>query len=118
VRYAGLFEGHTTRWLSEFARPGITLGVPQDFRFSGRSLLLDADGTRRGELGDEEALLVGTVTLHPALKKQTHPTKYSRYIYPGSPGREIIRLMEWRGSLLYTYSKLRKMKAVSVQLSG
>jgi N-carbamoylputrescine amidase len=93
--------------------PDTTIGVPKDFRFSGRSLLLDADGTLRGELGDEEAVLVGTVTLDPALKKQTRPPKYSRYIYPGSAGREIIRLMEWRGSLTYTFSKLRQAKALS-----
>jgi N-carbamoylputrescine amidase len=93
--------------------PDTTLGTPKDFRFSGRSLLLDADGTQRGELGDEEAVLVGTVTLNPALKKQTQPPKYSRYIYPGSAGREIIRLMEWRGSLSYNFSKLRKAKALS-----
>jgi N-carbamoylputrescine amidase len=93
--------------------PDTTLGVPKDFRFSGRSLLLDADGTLCGELGDEETVLAGTVTLDPALKKQSRPPKYSRYIYPGSPGREIIRLMEWRGSLSYTFSKLRKAKALS-----
>ncbi len=93
--------------------PDTTIGVPKDFRFSGRSLLLDADGTCRGELGDEEAVLVGTVTLDPTLKKQTRPPKYSRYIYPGSAGREIIRFMEWRGSLSYSFSKLRKAKALS-----
>ena len=90
--------------------PDTTLGVPEDFRFSGRSLLLDANGTSCGELGDEETVLVGTVTLDPALKKQNHPARYSRYIYPGSPGREIIRLMEWRGSLSYIFSKQRKQK--------
>ncbi len=95
--------------------PDMTLGIPKDFRFSGRSTLLDADGTLRGELGDEEALLVGTVTLDPARKKKFRPPKYSRYIYPGSAGREIIRLMEWRGSLSYTFSKLRKAKAFSFQ---
>ena len=93
--------------------PDTTLGVPQGFRFSGRSVLLDADGTLRGELGDEEAVLVGPVTLDPALKKQTHPPKYSRYIYPVSAGREIIRVMEWRGSLSYALSKLRRAKALS-----
>ncbi len=92
--------------------PDTALGVPKDFRFSGRSLLLGADGTLRGELGSEEAVLVGAVTLDPALKKLTRPPKYSRYIYPGSPGREIIRLMEWRGSLSYTFSQLRKAKAL------
>jgi len=93
--------------------PDATLGTPKDFRFSGRSTLLDADSTLRGELGDQEAVLVGTVTLDPALKKQTRPSKYSRYIYPGSPGREIIRLMEFRGSIAYTFSSLRKQKAAS-----
>lgn len=93
--------------------PDTTLGVPKDFRFSGRSLLLDADTSLRGELSNEEAVLVGTVTLDPALKKQTRPPKYSRYIYPGSAGREIIRLMEWRGNLSYTFSKVRKAKAIS-----
>ncbi|MBK9925076.1 MAG: carbon-nitrogen hydrolase family protein [Anaerolineales bacterium] len=91
--------------------PDATLGTPKDFRFSGRSTLLDADGALRGELGDEETVLVGTVTLDPSLKKQTRPPKYSRYIYPGSPGREIIRLMEFRGSLSYNFSALRKQKA-------
>jgi hypothetical protein len=74
---------------------------------------LDADGTLRGNLSDEETVLVGTVTLDPSLKKQTRPPKYSRYIYPGSPGREIIRLMEFRGSLSYTFSKVRRDKALS-----
>jgi N-carbamoylputrescine amidase len=91
--------------------PDRLLGTPKDFRFSGRSILLNADRTVRGELGDEEAILVGSVTLDPASKKQTQPPKYSRYIYPGSPGREILRLMEWRGSLSYSFSKLRKEKA-------
>jgi N-carbamoylputrescine amidase len=95
--------------------PDAILGTPKDFRFSGRSTLLDADGTVRGELCDEEAVLVGTVTLDPALKKQTRPPKYSRYIYPGSPGREIIRLMEFRGRLSYNFSALRKQKAAVVR---
>ena len=91
--------------------PDATLGIPKDFRFSGRSTLLDADGTLRGELGGEEAVMVRTVTLDPSLKKKTRPPKYSRYIYPGSLGREIIRLMEFRGSLSYNFSALRKQKA-------
>jgi predicted amidohydrolase len=98
--------------------PDSMLGIPKGFRFSGRSILLDADRTLRGELGDEEAVLVGTVTLAPGLNKQAQPPKYSRYIYPGSPGREILRLMEWRGSLSYTFSKLRKNKAALYSSSG
>jgi hypothetical protein len=33
-----------------------TLSIPKDFRFSGRLLVLDADGSVRGELRDEEAV--------------------------------------------------------------
>ncbi|MFO7634866.1 MAG: hypothetical protein R6W76_20120 [Caldilinea sp.] len=94
-----------------FARADHTLGVPKGFCFSGRSQILDADGSVRGELGDEEAVLVGAVTLDPALKRQGRPPKYSRYTYPGSPGRKIIRLMEWRGGLSYAWSGTRKTKA-------
>lgn len=94
--------------------PNTMLGSPKDFRFSGRSLILDSDRTVRGELGDEEAVLVGCVTLDPALKGRTRPPKHSRYIYPGPPGREIIRVMEWRGSLAYTLSKSRRDKAVTL----
>jgi N-carbamoylputrescine amidase len=94
--------------------PDTTFGTPLGYRFSGRSLILDADCTVRGELGDDEAVLVAPVTLDPALKKQTRPPKYSRYIYPGSLGREIFRLMEWRGRLSYAFSKLRKEKATSI----
>jgi hypothetical protein len=50
--------------------PDTTLGIPKDFRFSGRSLLLDADGALHDELGDEEAVLVGTVTLDPPAQVQ------------------------------------------------
>jgi hypothetical protein len=32
--------------------PDSTLGIPENFRFSGRSTILDADQTVRGELGD------------------------------------------------------------------
>lgn len=95
--------------------PDHTLGEPKNFRFSGRSLLLDANGEVCGELGEEEAVLVGAVKLDPTLKKQHRPSKYSRYIYPGSPGREIIRLMERRGRLSYTLSRVRKAKAAQAQ---
>jgi len=91
--------------------PNIILGVPKDFRFSGRSIIPDTDQTARGRLGDEEAVLIGTVTLDASKKKQSRPPKYSRYIYPGPLGREIIRLMELHGSLRYTFNKLRREKA-------
>jgi N-carbamoylputrescine amidase len=91
--------------------PNTILGIPKDFRFSGRSIILDFDQTTRGMLGDEEAVLVGSVTLNPKTRRRTAPRKYSRYIYPGHIGREIIRLMEWQGSVSYAFNKSRKQKA-------
>jgi len=91
--------------------PNTILGIPQNFRFSGRSLILDSDGSICFELGEEESIAVGKVYLKPDLKQMSVVPKYSRYIYPGPLGREIIRLIEWRGSLNYKYSNLRKQKA-------
>lgn len=91
--------------------PNTILGIPHDFRFSGRSLIIDSDGSVCVELGEEESTGVSRITLEPDFKKMSVVPKYSRYIYPGPVGREIIRLMEWHGSLSYNYSKLRKQKA-------
>jgi len=91
--------------------PNTILGVPKNFRFSGRSVIIDSNGTAISEMGDEESIAVGKILLDPSLKKLSAIPKYSRYIYPGPAGREIIRLMEWRGSLSYRLSKLRKQKA-------
>jgi len=119
VRVAGLYN----KWFSvpvvmcnksgtwDSPVPNNILGVPKDFRFSGRSTILDADQTVRGKLGDEEAVLIDTVMLDISKKKQTRPPKHSRYIYPGPLGREIIRLMEWQGSLRYSFNKLRQERA-------
>ncbi|HLF34024.1 MAG TPA: carbon-nitrogen hydrolase family protein [Cyclobacteriaceae bacterium] len=91
--------------------PDTTLGTPKDFRFSGCSVILDSDGKVRAELDDSESIAIGQVLLDPSLKKSSVVPKFSRYIYPGPAGREIIRLMEWRGSLYYRFSKQRKTKA-------
>lgn len=91
--------------------PDTMLGRPAYYTFSGRSVIRDSDGTVLGELGAEERVLVGGVTLDAGRKRHTRPPRYSRYIYPGSPGREIIRLMEWRGQLAYRFSRARRTRA-------
>jgi N-carbamoylputrescine amidase len=91
--------------------PNAILGIPKDYRFPGRSMIIDSDGTIKVELGDEETIAEGQITLDPSKKRQSEIPKYSRYIYPGPPGREIIRLIEWRGRLSYQSSKIRKAKA-------
>lgn len=92
--------------------PNKLLGTPKNYSFSGRSIILDADGTTIVELGTKESVGFGQVTLNPELKKKSPVPKHSRYIYPGPLGREIIRFMEWRGKLSYTFNKLRKQKAL------
>lgn len=92
--------------------PRTILGTPKNFRFSGRSIIIDSDGTVKVELGEEETVAAAEITLDPALKRNSIVPGYSRYIYPGPPGREILRLMEWHGRLSYKTSRIRKEKAV------
>ncbi len=95
--------------------PNTIFGQPKDYRFSGRSLILDADGTVCRQLGEEEELAVAKVHLDPSCKKQWDPLKYSRYIYPGPVGRELLRLVEWNGSRQYQRSSVRKQVAAQIR---
>lgn len=88
--------------------PNKIFGSPKDFTFSGKSAIIDADGDILVELDDHETIGYGRVNLDPALKKNGTIPKYSRYIYPGPAGREIIRLIEFQGYLNYTFNRLRK----------
>ncbi len=94
--------------------PNKTLGSPKYFAFSGKSTIIDADGTCLTELDEYEAIRYGGVKLDPALRKNSTIPKYSRYIYPGPAGREIIRLMEFQGYLNYMFNRLRKSKSRSI----
>jgi N-carbamoylputrescine amidase len=93
--------------------PNTILGTPNDFTFSGRSTIIDADGAIKQQLGNEENIAIETVVLDGSLKRKSKVPKYSRYVYPGPFGREITRLMEWQGRRSYTKSSLRKLKANS-----
>jgi len=95
--------------------PNKMLGTPKNFRFSGRSTIIDADGTTITELDDKETVGIGQVTLNPEFRKKTIIPKHSRYIYPGPIGREILRLMEFQGRLNYAFNKQRKQKAHSIE---
>lgn len=58
--------------------PNRIFGEPKDFRFSGRSMVVDSDGTVKVELADDEAIGTGEVTLDPQKKRQLKIRKYSR----------------------------------------
>jgi N-carbamoylputrescine amidase len=93
--------------------PWNLLGDPAEYhyRFSGRSMILDSDGQLKASLIEEENVITAPVQFDPTRKKQSRPEKYSRYIYPGSAGREILRLLEAAGKMSYTFSARRKAAA-------
>ena len=93
--------------------PKTILGQPAGYAFSGRSAVIDSDGSVRSELGSEEGLAVAEICLDPQRKKSTRPPKYSRYIYPGPPGRELLKYIEGIGALNYALSGVRKRKAAA-----
>jgi hypothetical protein len=95
--------------------PNRILPMAEEYSFSGRSRIIDSDGKLLAELDEAEDLAMAEITLEPALKKSTKPEKYSRYIYDGSPGREILRLVEAMGALSYTLSRERKHKALVIE---
>jgi N-carbamoylputrescine amidase len=79
-------------------------------RFSGQSQILAANGTVLSKLDLEEGLAVAEVSL--AQTKRAEPfAKYSRYIYPGSVGREYIRFVECLARRAYKQSAIRALKA-------
>ena len=96
-------------WLA--AVPKTLLGQPKDYSFSGHSLIVDADGKRTVQMGLEEGLGFGTIHLDPIQKKTCLPPKYSRYVYPGPAGREVLRVIEWSGAWSYRMSRERRQAA-------
>lgn len=95
--------------------PKTILGQPEGYQFSGRSMILDADGSVGAQLGADEGPALAEIHLDPGCKKQSKPPKYSRYIYPGPAGREILRLIEWNGYLNYLTNRQRKQIARSIK---
>jgi N-carbamoylputrescine amidase len=93
--------------------PKTILGQPSGYAFSGRSAVIDSDGSVKSELGCEEGLALAEVCLDPKRKKTAHPPKYSRYVYPGPPGRELFKYIERIGALNYALSGVRKCKAAT-----
>jgi N-carbamoylputrescine amidase len=98
--------------------PNMILGKPSGYTFPGRSAVIDSDGLVRSELGCEEGVALAEVCLESQRKKTTRPPKYSRYVYPGPPGRELIRYIEAIGTLNYALSGVRKRKAAAVITTG
>jgi N-carbamoylputrescine amidase len=88
--------------------PNKLLGEPKDFSFSGKSMIINGNGSVLCELDEKESVGLGIINLTPISSKNNHFPKHSRYIYPGPFGREFLRLMEFMGYLSYTFNSERK----------
>ena len=106
-----------------------TLGVPaivtnrvgdwdvpkgDSFVFPGRATIADSDGTVLASLGSDEGIAIADVHLDPARKTGTAPRAFGRYIYPGPPGRELLRALEWYEGLRYARSDRRRREAAEI----
>jgi N-carbamoylputrescine amidase len=105
-------------WVS--AVPSSLLPKPGPSCFPGLSTIADSDGAIKAQLGGEEGAIVAEVMLDPSRKIHTKPPQYSRWIYPGPAGREILGVVEWMGRRWYARNAQRKSKAraISSQQSG
>ncbi|MCK4363079.1 MAG: hypothetical protein KAW13_07335, partial [Dehalococcoidia bacterium] len=83
----------------------------QDSSFPGLSSIIDSDGTVKAQLRDEEAIIVGDVTLDPSLKIHEPPQCCGRWAWEGHWLRNSLRLIEAYGKLSYSLSSERKKRA-------
>jgi len=89
----------------------------QDSKYGGQSEIADNDGRIVAELADEEAMIVGDVTMDPARKARSlgkERTRYGRWIAPVPLEFRIYRLIEMAGSLAYVTNRRRRAKALEV----
>jgi N-carbamoylputrescine amidase len=106
-----------------------TLGVPaiatnrvgdwdaargQAFTFPGQATIADSDGAVVARGGTDEGVAIADVCLDPARKTHRAPRAYSRWIYPGPRGREVLRLLEWWEGRRYRRSTRRRELAASI----
>jgi N-carbamoylputrescine amidase len=99
-------------WVS--AVPGSFLPKPGSSKFPGLSTIADSDGVVKAQMGSEEGVIVAEVMLDSSRKIQTKMPQYSRWIYPGPAGREILGIVEWMGRRQYDRSEERKRKARAI----
>jgi N-carbamoylputrescine amidase len=88
----------------------------EGYAFPGKAAIVDG-GAVRAQLGAGEGIAVADVTLDAAAKTHRAPAAHGRYIYPGPPGREILRLIEWREGRRYRRNPGRAAAVRDVELA-
>jgi len=90
---------------------------PQDSKYDGQSEIADSNGEIVAGLADEEAIILGDVTLDPALKTRAlgeEHTRYGRWIAPVPFEFKLYRFIEAMGSRSYRLNPRRRAKAMAV----
>ena len=83
--------------------------------FPGLSSIVDSDGTVKGELGDEEGIIVADVSLRQNAKRQGEPKRYGKMWGVPVPWYSFIwPLTQKMGEKSYAINPRRKERAVSV----
>jgi len=89
----------------------------QDSKFDGQSEIADSTGEVLAELADQEAVIVGDITLNPACKVRKLPdeaARWGRWIAPVPKDFKIFWIIEALGRRWYAKSKRRREKARDV----
>jgi len=89
----------------------------QTSKFDGQSEIANSDGKIIAELADQEAVIVGNVTLDPNRKTRQLPaaaTRYGRWIAPVPMDFKMFWLVEAFGQWTYARSKRRRARARAI----
>ena len=89
----------------------------QDSKYDGLSEIADSNGEIVAALADQEAVIVGDVTLDPARKTRKlarEYTRYGRWIAPVPLEFKLYRIIEAMGARSYRANGRRRRKALAI----
>jgi N-carbamoylputrescine amidase len=89
----------------------------QDSKYGGQSEIADSNGEIVAELADQEAFIVGNVSLDPARKIHTlgkERARYGRWIAPVPLEFKLYRIIEIMGAHAYRTNRRRRAKALAI----
>ncbi len=99
--------------------PGIfgSLMSTELFALKGLSRIVDSDGRVKGELGEEEGILVETVILDPGRKRFVEPQNYDGWLTPGSKlfRKVLVPFDIFLGKIYYALSIRRRKRAKAME---
>ena len=93
----------------------------QDSKYDGQSEIADSGGDIVAELADQEAIIVGSVTLDPAHKIRKlgrEHTRYGRWVAPVPMEFKLYRIIEAMGARSYRANARRRAKAWAISASA